>query len=89
MRGTSTRDKETSPLPPLLQAKKLCPDLNIVQVPTLNGKADLTLYRQFGNKVWGVQPSCVRVQPPCAWDALHVHAVSARGVRPLSSVAAM
>lgn len=33
------------------QGKKLCPDLVIVQVPTANGKADLTTYRHYGAKV--------------------------------------
>lgn len=35
----------------LLQGKKLCPELVIVQVPTANGKADLTTYRHYGAKV--------------------------------------
>ncbi len=33
-----------------LAARRLCPELQTVQVPTLNGKADLTLYRDRGNK---------------------------------------
>jgi DNA polymerase eta len=33
------------------EARKLCPDLQIVQVPTANGKADLTAYRAAGKEV--------------------------------------
>lgn len=29
----------------------MCPDLQLVQVPTAHGKADLTLYRNMGKKV--------------------------------------
>lgn len=32
-------------------ARKLCPTLQLVQVPTSNGKADLTSYRRHGNAV--------------------------------------
>jgi DNA polymerase eta len=32
-------------------AKKLCPELQLVTVPTLNGKADLTYYRKCGAQV--------------------------------------
>lgn len=33
------------------EARKLCPDLQLVQVPTKHGKADLTIYRDAGRKV--------------------------------------
>lgn len=33
------------------EARKLCPDLQLVQVPTKHGKADLTLYRDAGKAV--------------------------------------
>jgi hypothetical protein len=33
------------------EARKQCPDLQLVQVPTAHGKSDLTLYRQSGSKV--------------------------------------
>ena len=36
------------------EARKLCPSLQLVQVPTLNGKADLTLYRKHGEDVLSV-----------------------------------
>jgi nucleotidyltransferase/DNA polymerase involved in DNA repair len=36
------------------EARKLCPNLQLVQVPTLNGKADLTLYRRHGQDVLNV-----------------------------------
>ncbi|KAK9915303.1 hypothetical protein WJX75_007291 [Coccomyxa subellipsoidea] len=32
-------------------ARKVCPDLNLVQVPVAHGKADLTLYRASGKQV--------------------------------------
>ena len=32
-------------------ARALCPDLQLVQVPTAHGKADLTLYRDAGKRV--------------------------------------
>ncbi|PRW58740.1 DNA polymerase eta isoform B [Chlorella sorokiniana] len=32
-------------------ARKACPDIQLVQVPTAHGKADLTLYRSEGKKV--------------------------------------
>eukprot|EP00752_Nemacystus_decipiens_P013908 g12345.t1 len=35
-------------------ARKLCPELSLVQVPTRNGKADISLYRHAGEKVVGV-----------------------------------
>ena len=47
------------------EARKLCPELQIVQVPTANGKADLTAYRAAGKEVrtrsllWDV---CARLQ---------------------------
>ena len=33
------------------QARKACPELQLVQVPTAHGKADLTLYRDAGKQV--------------------------------------
>ena len=33
------------------EARKLCPDLQLVQVPTAHGKADLTLYRDSSKQV--------------------------------------
>eukprot|EP00904_Undaria_pinnatifida_P005505 jgi/Undpi1/2084/HiC_scaffold_12.g05470.m1 len=35
-------------------AQKLCPDLSLVQVPTRNGKADISLYRRGGESVVSV-----------------------------------
>lgn len=36
------------------EARKLCPELQIVQVPTAHGKADLTAYRAAGKEVMDV-----------------------------------
>lgn len=36
------------------EARALCPSLQLVQVPTLNGKADLTMYRRHGQEVLNV-----------------------------------
>jgi len=33
------------------EARKLCPDLKVVQVPVAHGKADLTIYRDAGAQV--------------------------------------
>ena len=33
------------------EARRVCPEMNLVQVPTAHGKADLTLYRQQGKAV--------------------------------------
>ena len=33
------------------QARKVCPNVQLVQVPTAHGKADLTLYRDAGKLV--------------------------------------
>ena len=33
------------------EARKHCPELQLVQVPTSHGKADLTIYRNSGSKV--------------------------------------
>ena len=33
------------------QARKVCPEVQLVQVPTAHGKADLTMYRDAGKKV--------------------------------------
>lgn len=40
------------------QARKVCPEVQLVQVPTAHGKADLTLYRDAGKQVHG-PPMCV------------------------------
>ena len=32
------------------QARKVCPEVQLVQVPTAHGKADLTLYRDAGKQ---------------------------------------
>lgn len=46
------------------EARGLCPDLQLVQVPTKHGKADLTLYRDAGKQVLKVlgQSDAVRVE---------------------------
>ncbi|XP_059065820.1 DNA polymerase eta isoform X2 [Cryptomeria japonica] len=36
------------------EAKKACPDIQLVQVPVARGKADLTLYREAGSEVVSV-----------------------------------
>jgi DNA polymerase eta len=36
------------------EARALCPSLQLVQVPTSNGKADLTLYRRHGEQVLAI-----------------------------------
>lgn len=33
------------------EAKKVCPDIQLVQVPVARGKADLTVYRNAGSEV--------------------------------------
>ena len=33
------------------EARRLCPEMRLVQVPTAHGKADLTLYRDWSVKV--------------------------------------
>lgn len=33
------------------EAKKACPDIQLVQVPVARGKADLNLYRDAGSEV--------------------------------------
>lgn len=37
------------------QARKVCPEVQLVQVPTAHGKADLTLYRDAGKQVGASQ----------------------------------
>ena len=32
-------------------AKKLCPEIELIQVPVAHGKADLTQYREAGSEV--------------------------------------
>ena len=36
------------------EAKKICPDIKLVTVPVKNEKADLTLYREAGSKVFAI-----------------------------------
>lgn len=36
------------------EAKKVCPDIQLIQVPVARGKADLTLYREAGSEVVSV-----------------------------------
>lgn len=33
------------------EAKKVCPDIHLIQVPTARGKANLNLYRDAGSEV--------------------------------------
>lgn len=40
------------------EARKLCAELQIVQVPTAHGKADLTAYRAAGKEVQSQIWSC-------------------------------
>ena len=42
------------------QARKVCPEVQLVQVPTAHGKADLTLYRDAGKQVLYV-PASTRI----------------------------
>ena len=37
------------------EARKVCPEMQLVQVPTSHGKADLTIYRNSGLKVSAFQ----------------------------------
>ena len=37
------------------EAHKACPECVLVRVPTKHGKADLTIYKQAGNNVVGIQ----------------------------------
>jgi DNA polymerase eta len=39
-------------------ARKLCPDIQLVQVPTAHGKADLTIYRDAGKQVLDILARC-------------------------------
>lgn len=39
------------------EAKKVCPDIQLVQVPVARGKADLTVYRNAGSEVQTVNCS--------------------------------
>lgn len=47
-------------------ARKLCPDITLVQVPTAHGKADLTLYREWSVKVRAPAPGARTGWPPSA-----------------------
>lgn len=33
------------------EAKKVCPELHLIQVPVAHGKADINIYRNAGEKV--------------------------------------
>lgn len=48
------------------QARKVCPEVQLVQVPTAHGKADLTLYRDAGKQV-GMHAAVVLV------PSFHLH----------------
>ena len=50
------------------EARKLCPELQLVQVPTSNGKADLTSYRHHGQLVLDVLAR--------DYDGVGVHCIS-------------
>lgn len=49
-------------------ARKVCPDINLIQVPTHFGKADLTDYRDAGSEVRTglTDQDAVRLQSGCA-----------------------
>jgi hypothetical protein len=59
------------------EARKLCPELQIVQVPTANGKADLTAYRAAGKEVrirgplWDVCATLPGALPELAMRSSH------------------
>lgn len=36
------------------EAKEVCPQVNLVQVPVARGKADLNIYRNAGSEVCGI-----------------------------------
>lgn len=37
------------------EAKQVCPQIQLVQVPVARGKADLNVYRNAGSEVYGIQ----------------------------------
>jgi hypothetical protein len=43
-----------------LEAKKACPELQLIQVPIAHGKADITIYRNAGEQVVDVISSRYR-----------------------------
>jgi hypothetical protein len=43
-------------------ARALCPELQLVQVPTAHGKADLTLYRDAGKRVLDILARCAKCE---------------------------
>lgn len=67
-----------------VDAKAACPELQIVQVPTAHGKADLTYYRSAGKKVTYMcrvdmfRPTVV-VSNPCYQDTRSEFAQVNRG----------
>ncbi|KAL8513273.1 hypothetical protein ACS0TY_019467 [Phlomoides rotata] len=44
------------------EAKKVCPDIHLVQVPVSRGKADLTVYRDAGSEVVSILSKKVRCE---------------------------
>lgn len=48
------------------QARKVCPEVQLVQVPTAHGKADLTLYRDAGKQVCASLKALSSLQPQVA-----------------------
>lgn len=36
------------------EAKQVCPQIQLVQVPVARGKADLNIYRNAGSEVYGI-----------------------------------
>jgi DNA polymerase eta len=40
------------------EAKRVCPGINLVQVPVARGKADLNLYRSAGSEVGSPNHQC-------------------------------
>lgn len=47
------------------EASKVCPSLQLVQVPTTHGKADITVYRKAGEEVVKVLSSLFRFAYMC------------------------
>ena len=57
-------------------ARRACPDMILVQVPTAHGKADLTIYREAGKQVgWrtGDVTQRARTGAHCAWEGRFDH----------------
>lgn len=66
------------------QARKVCPEVQLVQVPTAHGKADLTLYRDAGKQVCAPVKAVSRRNSPgtrqtrltCASECISAHVVA-------------